>query len=436
MKLFSKVILIFIYSQYAIADYSLYNGIHGTVDIGMDIKVASFVETNNWFGKAQEKIGVKGDLWLESTFEPYIRAQWFLPGGGSIYGHYSTIYSQTIGNDVSGKTKGLNNPGLVLTEQAYIGWRSQPLSANYDNAFFDISIGQQDYKIGSGFIMYKGSNSGGRRGAWWIGGRHAFKNSVIGKINTKNFSIHGFHLESRPRNGGDGNVFNGMNLEISLSKANEIGFMYINLDRAVSATADGLNAYSIRATLSPFTQIPELSFNGEYVYETNGSALKSQAGYGRINYHWSDVGWQPRLSYRYAYYQGDDPDTSIDEGFNPLAFGSSDWGSWWQGEITGEHVLAGRNLITHMVQLHFTPHQRLILDLFYYNYHFDQPRSVNLTNSHYGDEVNLISTWKTTANATIITTLSATIPGEGGKQFSDGGNQVWFQFMLYGKYNF
>ena len=49
--------------------------------------------------------------------------------------------------------------------------------------------------------------------------------------------------------------------------------------------------------------------------------------------------------------QGDDPDTIRDEGFNPLAYGMSDWGTWFQGEIIGEYVLANSNLFSYLVGL-------------------------------------------------------------------------------------
>ena len=42
------------------AEFNLYNGEYGSLNIGMLIQTAGFSENNNWFGKAQENIGVKG----------------------------------------------------------------------------------------------------------------------------------------------------------------------------------------------------------------------------------------------------------------------------------------------------------------------------------------------------------------------------------------
>ena len=39
-----------------------------------------------------------------------------------------------------------------------------------------------------------------------------------------------------------------------------------------------------------------------------------------------DVAWKPKLSYRYAFFQGDDPETATNEAFDPLFLGFYDWG--------------------------------------------------------------------------------------------------------------
>ena len=49
--------------------------------------------------------------------------------------------------------------------------------------------------------------------------------------------------------------------------------------------------------------------------------------------------WQPVLYYRYAFFEGDNPNTAANENFNPLFPAFNDWGSWWQGEIAGEWFL-------------------------------------------------------------------------------------------------
>ena len=100
------------------AEFNLYNGEYGSLDIGMLIQTAGFAENNNWFGKAEENIGVNGEYWWEVGLEPHIRGELFLPSESKLYGGYSFYYSQTVGHDTSGATVGIKNPGMGQTEQA------------------------------------------------------------------------------------------------------------------------------------------------------------------------------------------------------------------------------------------------------------------------------------------------------------------------------
>ncbi len=84
------------------------------------------------------------------------------------------------------------------------------------------------------------------------------------------------------------------------------------------------------------TPVSGLSFEFEYAREDNGDTLASTAWTLQGAYELSDITWTPTLSYRYAFFQGDDPATAGNEAFDPLFPGFHDWGQWWQGEIAGE----------------------------------------------------------------------------------------------------
>ena len=82
--------------------------------------------------------------------------------------------------------------------------------------------------------------------------------------------------------------------------------------------------------------------------------------------------WQPKISYRYAIFQGDDPGTATSEAFDPLIPGFYDWGTWWQGEIAGEYFLSNSNLQSHQLRVHVTPSESVGGGLFAYQFRFDQ----------------------------------------------------------------
>ena len=139
-----------------------------------------------------------------------------------------------------------------------------------------------------------------------------------------------------------------------------LGLTYLKFhaDRAVKPNRDGLNVFNARAFVSPFRALPDLSFELEYAHEENGDLLSSDAVTAQVGYEMSELAWTPKLSYRYAYFEGDDPATPTREGFDSLLPGFSDWGTWWQGEIAGEYFVSNSNLISHQVRLHLARAKR------------------------------------------------------------------------------
>ena len=96
--------------------------------------------------------------------------------------------------------------------------------------------------------------------------------------------------------------------------------------------------------------------SGEYVDESSSQA-DATGFYGQISYAPQNTRWSPALSYRYASFDGDDPATEDDELFREIAYGFTDWGSWYQGEITGEYVFGNGNLNSNLVRLKMQPQE-------------------------------------------------------------------------------
>ena len=147
------------------------------------------------------------------------------------------------------------------------------------------------------------------------------------------------------------------NYEFALSETTTLGATYLKFyaDKDEKPDRDGLNVYNARAFTAPFKSLPGLAFELEYAHEQNGDLLKSDAWTAQAGYEMGKVAWKPRLSYRYAFFEGDDPATPTNEAFDSLLPGFYDWGTWWQGEIAGEYFVSNSNLISHQVRLHLTP---------------------------------------------------------------------------------
>ena len=129
----------------------------------------------------------------------------------------------------------------------------------------------------------------------------------------------------------------GANYEYAIGEDTTLGATYMKwfADAALEPGRDGLNVFNVRAYTAPLRGIPDLSFEVEYASERNGEALDSDAWTAQGSYQLSDVGWTPTFTYRYAFFQGDDPGTTNNEAFNPLFLGFHDWG-YCRGRSTAD----------------------------------------------------------------------------------------------------
>jgi hypothetical protein len=156
-----------------------------------------------------------------------------------------------------------------------------------------------------------------------------------------------------------------------------------------------------------------LAVEAEWAWEDNGLALDSTAWYVQPYWTWETIPWQPTLYYRYAYFEGDDPDTRANEDFDPLFPAFYDWGSWWQGEIAGEYFLSNSNLKTHMLRLHTKPASNIGTGLIYFNYLLDQPGSYQdgVASDRLAWEINWYMDWSVNQMFTFSFVLARNKPG-------------------------
>ena len=134
----------------------------------------------------------------------------------------------------------------------------------------------------------------------------------------------------------------------------------------------------MRADTAPFSSLKALSFEAEYALEDNGDALDSTA-WNVLAAYQLEMTWKPKISYRYAIFEGDDPATAANEAFDSLLTGFADWGSWWQGEIAGEYFVSNSNLISHQLRIHTTPSESISTGLIFYDFLLDDAASRRTT---------------------------------------------------------
>ena len=218
-----------------------------------------------------------------------------------------------------------------------------------------------------------------------------------------------------------------------------VGATYMKFwaDESVVPARDGLNVFNLRAYTAPLTRLPDLSFELEYAREDNGDALASNGWTAQAAYELSDVTWTPTLTYRYAFFEGDDPATAANESFDPLFPGFHDWGQWWQGEIAGEYFLSNSNLISHMVRAHVAPSEAIGTGLLFFKFNLDQPATFgpSVTDKAVAFETDWYLDWEINEHFTANFVAAYTNPGAAVQQAFNRTKNFAFG-MIYLSYSF
>jgi hypothetical protein len=416
--------------QGAAAEQELFSDSEGTTKLlfSIDLIGAGYSSQDSWFGESASFIGENTDSWADFGAEHKVSLEMPM-GEGVFFGQVSGVYTSTYGTDASGVGAGLDDTGEMTLEQGHIGWRAEDFFEGIEGDTFSLTLGRQDYTIGTGLLVNDGGGDGGERGGWYLGMRKAFSEALIASLDTDKWLAEGFTLKNRPRAGGTQGEAYGTNVEYTFGEMATFGGTYMIVDSNVPGSVE-LDVFSGRVdwqTTSGF------GISGEYVDE-GSSQISANGYYGQVSYGFEEQAWAPIFSYRYAHFDGDDPGTADDERFREIAYGYTDWGYWYQGEVTGEYILGNGNLVSHMLRAKLQPKDNVTLNVFYYNFTLDQPASFGVISDDWGDEVNFTVDWEASDNVYITGVIAMLSPGDGAEQFV-GGNQDWLHAMLYVMYS-
>ena len=407
--------------------------------VNLDAGWGSFGFANSLYINPKEP-GVDEDLsdqWFEGYVKPSLSADYRIPDGGLLYGKVSVVGERTYGSVPAAFGTDVSSFG---PEDLSIGWRSGDSIEALGADGLDVVFGRTQYRLGHGFLLWDGAAEGGSRGGFWTNARKAFEFAVIGRVKPGRHNIETFYLDKDELAEADsGTKLMGANYEIALSPTTTLGTTYMKFaaDADMKPGRDGLNVFNIRAYTAPFRAFRDLSFEFEYASERNGEALDSNAWTLQGGYAWNEVTWKPKLTYRYAYFQGDDPETPENEAFDPLLLGFYDWGTWWQGEIAGEYFLSNSNLKSHMVRAHVTPSDVVSGGLMLFNFSLDQPGSAgeNVTSKDVAFEADAYVDWKLNKNFTLSFLGAYGDPGKAVQETS-GRTKNFAYGMLYVAYSY
>jgi len=376
------------------------------------------------------------DQWFEGYIRPALEGIHTTGNSSEVYGKISAVGERTYGSVPESFGQDVSSFG---PEDLYIGWRSGKSLSIGENAL-DFSVGREPYELGHGFLVYDGASEGGSRGGYWTNARKAFELAAIARFKPGAHTIESFYLDKDELAENDtGSRLWGLNYEYALGEEATIGATYMKVfaHPEVRPDRDGLNVFNVRAYVAPIPAHPDVSVEFEYGSERNGPALDSNAWTLQGAYQFSEATWKPKLSYRYAFFQGDDPKTASNEAFDPLFLGFHDWGTWWQGEIAGEYFLSNSNLKSHLIRAHVEPNDALSGGLLFFRFSLDHPESFGpqVTSKDAAFEVDAYSDWKVNSNFTLSLVGAYADPGKAVQQLT-GRTKNFAYGMVYVGYSF
>jgi len=384
--------------------------------------------------KPGQPSGELGDNWFEGSIKPALTGTYETPAAWTIWGKASVVGERTYGAAPSLVGEDASS---FKAEDLALGIRSgKALGALGDDAI-ELTVGRAPYQLGRGMLLWDGAAEGGTRGGYWTNARKAFAFASIARLRTGRHTAEGFYLRRDELPEADFNTrLAGVNYEASVGEATTIGATYLRWwANDLAPERNGLNVYNIRAYTAPFPTVPSLSFEVEYARERNGDLVDANAWTLLGAYEFAAARWTPKVSYRYAYFQGDDPATSRGEAWDALLPGFSDWGSWWQGEIAGEYFMANSNLASHQLRLHFAPNDRIGTGVIAWDFLADQPGSLGpgVTSRDIAFELDWYMDWKLNDNFTASFVAAFGNPGKlveqnSGRTRNFGYGMVYFAY--------
>ncbi|NJL49891.1 MAG: alginate export family protein, partial [Leptolyngbyaceae cyanobacterium SM2_5_2] len=198
---------------------------------------------------------------------------------------------------------------------------------------------------------------------------------------------------------------------------------------------EGLQVINPRLRLSSLFGVSGLWAESEYAFQfSTQQSMAAQGGYVWLGYTAEEVPWRPSLSYRFAGFSGDNPNTTTYERFDPLqASGLTDW---LQGVNLGK-VYNNSNSFSHRVTFKVQPSRNLELSLDYYYRFADQlnnlggnPTLSTLEFTDIGHELVFIGRYTLAQNFLLQGVGSVGFPGGAIRQAVGGSADPWVTLQL------
>ncbi len=302
-----------------------------------------------------------------------------------------------------------------------------------------LSAGRQNWQLNNGFLFsrYAAGANAGPNPALYLNPRTAYQMALLAEVRQGPFELEFFDLDPAELKDFDSQTrFQGLRAAWQEDERWDLGIAAYRVPESNTLLRNGNGSVTPRKgerTLNlraghrdlggGFSALAEAAWQ-----DSTDAAISARAWYAQLAYSANALPWTPSLTYRYATFSGDRPDTATREAFDaPLSSGLDEWA---QG-ITFKKVVTNSNLNSHRVRLNAGPDARLNFTLDYYHLWADVPLPSG--QSTYGNELDLIVRWAISKQLFFLGVTGVAWPGDVIKTQTQGAARPWgtFQASLF-----
>lgn len=335
-------------------------------------------------------------------------------------------------------------------DDAFVGLvGGNKLSGGYEYVY-NILYGRKQYILGDGWLITNTAMNGEERGALQLNPRRAARRLFQAGIRVDKLIFQVFSL--RPDELSILNshtILDGLNLELGSSDHVQIGASVIHspgsnvryyLPDGATYKREGLWVYNFRFFGNPKLNNPGLFYKSEFGYQTNSNfPMRAYAWYLRLGWNFAHTQGRPALSYRFAYFSGDNPETKAYERWDALYTGGN--GEQWVQGSNMYKIVQNSNEMTHLLQLVYTPIPKWQTVTQFWAFSAPQKNNLGgnpglsvLQGHYYGTEINLTVKYFHSRHWYFHLNSALTFPGEGIRNTIPGPKN-WFCLMAFAQYS-
>lgn len=363
-----------------------------------------------------------------------------------LYGGASYIVSFSAGRELFTDQSRLHGE----VEDAFVGFIGGKRLDSGNEYSYSLLYGRKQFVLGNGWLLINTSMNGQERAALQINPRWAARSLFQAGFRWNKFQLQLFGL--RPNELPifySHTLLTGANVELGSSDRVQLGASLIHAPRSEVKyylpdggvhQRKGLWVYNLRLYGNPPSGQPGWFYKTEGGYQTNQNfKMRAYAWYAQLGYNFATTTGRPALSYRFAYFSGDDPATQAYERWDALYTGGT--GEQWVQGSNMYKIVQNSNEMTHLIQLIYTPVPKIqtVTQL----WSFIAPQTNNLGGNpalsvmqsrYYGTELNLTVKYFHSRRWYFHLNTALTFPGGAIKEIVPD-TKNWFCLMAFVRYS-